>query len=268
MNPRQRRGVLLMILAALGAVFVFITVVGYVGRIQADADAAVGEMATVLQVQSNVEAFQPVTITSVRQARIPRKWVTGAFVTNPADLQGKVAASGIPSGAYLQQGMLVDAPTLRPGQREIAIMIDAETGVAGKVINGSIVDVYASFDSTQSGQRVTPACAVRILNRVQVINVGQVQSVQPDGTAQSGQRNGGGSGGAGTGAPGSNSALPVTFALNTSDALKLTYAESFARKVRLALVGGTEDAQPPFNRLCETPQAEQQGNRPQQGVRQ
>ncbi|GAA2421266.1 Flp pilus assembly protein CpaB [Actinomadura vinacea] len=245
MNPRQRRGVLLMILAAVGAVFVFITVIGYVGKVQADADAAVGEMTTVLQVQSNVEAFQPVTASAVKQTRIPKKWSTNAFVTNLADLQGKVAAGGIPSGAYLQQGMLLDAPSLQPGQREIAIMIDAETGVAGKVINGSIVDVYASFDSTQSGRQVTSACAVRILNRVQVINVGQVQQTPETGGGQ--QQNA-------SNRPSSGAAVPVTFALNSDDALKLTYAESFARKVRLALVGGAQDAKPPFNRLCETPQ--------------
>ncbi|MQY03861.1 Flp pilus assembly protein CpaB [Actinomadura macrotermitis] len=244
MNPRQRRGVLLMILAALGAVFVFVTVVGYVGKVQADADAAVGEMTTILQVQSNVEAFQPVTAASVRQTQIPKKWANSAFVTNIADLQGKVAAGSIPAGAYLQQGMMLDAPSLRPGQREIAIMIDAETGVAGKVMNGSIVDVYASFESTQNGGRVTAACAVRILNRVQVINVGQVQAITPDGKQQPQ-----------TGRASSGSALPVTFALTSNDTLKLTYAESFARKVRLALVGGAQDAKPPFNRLCETPQA-------------
>ncbi|MBG6087213.1 Flp pilus assembly protein CpaB [Actinomadura viridis] len=236
-----------MILAAVGAVLVFITVVGYVGKVQADADAAVGEMTTVLQVQSNIEAFQPVSASAVRQTQIPKKWATNAFVTNIADLQGKVAAGSIPSGAYLQQGMLLDAPSLRPGQREIAILIDAETGVAGKVMNGSIVDVYASFDSTQNGRQVTSACAVRILNRVQVINVGQVQQTSDAG---GGQQQGGGSRQQTSGA-----AVPVTFALNSDDTLKLTYAESFARKVRLALVGGAQDAKPPFNRLCETPQA-------------
>jgi pilus assembly protein CpaB len=239
-----------MILATVGAVFVFITVVGYVGKVQADADAAVGEMTTVLQVQSKVEAFQPVTASSVKQTQIPKKWATGAFVTSIADLQGKVAASGIPVGAYLQQGMLLEAPSLQPGQREIAIMIDAETGVAGKVMNGSIVDVYASFESTQNGQRTTAACAVRILNRVQVINVGQVQQT----TETGGQKQEGGR-------PNTGAAVPVTFALSSDETLKLTYAESFSRQVRLALVGGAQDTKPPFNQLCETPQAGKQANR-------
>ncbi|WP_019634362.1 Flp pilus assembly protein CpaB [Actinomadura atramentaria] len=241
MNPRQRRGVLLMAAAAAGAVLVFVTVLGYVGRVRSDADAAVGQMTTVLQAGADVAAFDPVTSAPLRQVRIPKKWSTGAFVTNVAELQGKVAAGAIPAGAYLQRGMFLDEPSLRPGQREIAIMIDAETGVAGKVRNGSIVDVYASFDSTQNGDRTTSACAVRVLNRVQVINAGEVQQ---------GSRGDGKSA-----AQGASEVMPVTFALNSDDVLKLTYAESFARKVRLALVGGSQDAKPPFNKLCETPQA-------------
>jgi pilus assembly protein CpaB len=249
MNPRQRRGVLLMILAALGAVFVFITVLGYVGKVQADADAAVGDMTTVLQVQSPIEAFQPISAAQMKQTQVPKKWSTAAFITNIADLQGKVAAGSIPQGAYLQQGMLLDAPQLSPGQREIAIMIDAETGVAGKVMNGSIVDVYATFDSTQNGREVTAACAVRVLNRVQVINVGRVQAGTREGSGAGGQDD------EPRQTSASGSVLPVTFALDSDQTLKLTYAESFANKVRLALVGGAQDAQPPFNRLCETPQA-------------
>lgn len=247
MNPRQRRGVLLMILAAVCAVFVFVAVAGYVGKVQADADAAVGQMTDVLQVQTNVEAFQPITAAMVKQVQIPRKWATDAFITSVTQLQGKVAAGAVPSGAYVEQGMLIDAPQLRTGQREIAIMIDAETGVAGKVTDGSIVDVYASFDSTQNGRQSTAACAVRILDRVQVINVGQVQQ-----TTDAKRQGGSGSGSGG----GSGAAIPVTFALGTQDALKLTYAESFARKVRLALVGGVRDPVAPGNRLCETPQAD------------
>ncbi|TDC80842.1 Flp pilus assembly protein CpaB [Actinomadura sp. 7K507] len=248
MNPRQRRGVLLMITSAIGAVCVFVLVIGYVQNVQADADAAVGEMTTVLQVQSDVEAFQPIAAASVRETEIPKKWATGAFITQLADLQNKVAAGRIPRGAYLQQGMLQDRPALSPGQREIAVMIDSETGVAGKVVNGSIVDVYSTFESI-SGSREGP-CAVRILDRVQVINVGperQVTDTRGNQPPEAG--GGGGSGGVTSGA------LPVTFALSADETLRLTYAESFSRKLRLALVGGQEDTKPPANRLCNTPAA-------------
>ncbi|WP_067830966.1 Flp pilus assembly protein CpaB [Actinomadura kijaniata] len=229
-----------MVVAALGAVFVFVSVIGYVGRVQADANAAVGEMTTVLQIQTDVEAFQPIAAAAVREVQIPKKWATNAFVTQLADLQNKVAAGRIPTGAYLQQGMLQDRPALRPGQREIAVMIDAETGVAGKVVNGSIVDVYSTFESV-AGSRSGP-CAVRILSRVQVINVGPERQVTNDRAQQQ-------SGGGGV----TSGALPVTFALTGDETLRLTYAEAFSRKLRLALVGGQQDPRPPANQLCQTP---------------
>lgn len=228
-----------MLVASLGAIFVFITVLGYVGNVRTQARAEVGEMTTALQLQTPVDAFTPVTAAALKEVQIPRRWATAAFVRSVAELQGKVAAADLTAGAYLQQGMVVTAPTLTPGQREIAIMIDAETGVAGKVQPGSIVDVYSSFDSTTNGRTRTSACAVRILDRVQVIDVGQLRQERANGQQQSAVA----------------SVVPVTFALDSDETLRLTYAESFARKVRLALVGGSRDARKPFNRLCETPEA-------------
>ena len=237
MNPRQRRGVMLMILAGLGAIVIFIMIIGYVGNVQSQADARVGEMTNVLQLQADLDPYQPVTPDTVKTVQIPKRWVTGAFIQDLGGLQGKVAATKLPAGAYLQQGMVVDAPALKPGQREIAIMIDAETGVAGKVLPGSVVDVYSSFDATQAnGAAGTGPCAIRILNRVQVINVGQLR-------ASTDKQSGGGS------------VVPVTFALDPDETLRLTYAESFAKKVRLALVGGSQDPAAPTNRLCQTPSA-------------
>lgn len=227
-----------MVVASLGAIFVFITVLGYVGNVRTQARAEVGEMTTALQLQSPVDAFTPITAAALKEVQIPRRWATDAFVRSVAELQGKVAAADLSAGAYLQQGMVVSAPTLTPGQREIAIMIDAETGVAGKVQPGSIVDVYSSFDSTTNGRTRTAACAVRILDRVQVIDVGQLRQERGNGQQQA-----------------VSSVVPVTFALDSDETLRLTYAESFARKVRLALVGGSRDARKPFNRLCETPEA-------------
>ncbi|RAY14411.1 Flp pilus assembly protein CpaB [Actinomadura craniellae] len=236
MNPRQRRGVLLMILAGLGAIVVFVMVLGYVGNVRAEAQAEVGEYTRVLQLQSRVEAYQPINAASVREVQIPKRWTTDAFVRSVAELQGKVASGPLPPGAYLQHGMVIEAPILKPGQREIAIMIDAETGVAGKVMPGSIVDVYSTFDAVPNSRNA--ACAVRILSRVQVIDVGQ-QRASGDGKQ-----------------PGtSGQVVPVTFALDAGQVLDLTYAESFSRKLRLALVGGTADLRTPPSQQCRVPTA-------------
>ncbi|MDL4772217.1 MULTISPECIES: Flp pilus assembly protein CpaB [Thermomonosporaceae] len=229
MNPRQRRGVLLMTVAVVGAAAVFVMVLGYVNQVRSE----VGRMTGVLQLQSEVEPFQPIQDGMLRRVQVPEKYLPATFIADPAEIQGKVAASVLPKGAYLQQGMLSDAPDLKPGQREIAITIDAETGVAGKVYPGAIVDVYATFSGGNSA-----SCAVRVLNRVQIIDVGQLR------TEQGKEAGGGGA-----------TVVPVTFALDPDATLSLTYAESFAGKVRLALVGGQSDAKPPTNQLCKTPKA-------------
>ena len=218
MNPRQRRGAILLILAAVGAIVVFVSVVGYVGSVRAE----VRDKIAVLQLTKPVPAYTQVDESSVKRVQVSAQGMPKeALVTDLQDLAGKVAATDVPPGAILERGMFVNAPTLQPGQREIAIMIDAETGVAGKVQPGMLVDIYASFQQ-QNGQ-TQKSCAVRVISRARVINVGQLQS-------QRGQN------------PNDISeVVPVTFALTAQDSLKLTYAESFAAKVRLALIGGSGD---------------------------
>ena len=53
MNPRQRRGVFLMVLAALSAILVFIGVSSYVANV----NSKVGPMVTVYRVTKDLPAF-------------------------------------------------------------------------------------------------------------------------------------------------------------------------------------------------------------------
>ena len=41
--------------------------------------------------------------------------------------------------------MLVTPPEINQGEREVAILVDAATGVAGKIAPGRQVDVIASY---------------------------------------------------------------------------------------------------------------------------
>lgn len=231
MNPRQRRGVLLMILAALGAVAVFVVVLSYVGQVRAQ----VGNMRPVLQLTRDVPANTAITGDMVKQVQAPQKWTPDTMVTTHADLQGMVAATDLPQGAYMQEGMLVPSPALQQDQREIAIMIDAETGVAGKVDPGSVVDIYAAFPGNQDDS----SCAVRVLSSVRVINVGEL-TTEEDASNSAEQ----------------NDVVPVTFALSARQSLELTYAESFAETVRLARIGGVgSDTPPEVGRICDVPRA-------------
>jgi pilus assembly protein CpaB len=234
MNPRQRRGAVLLIFAAIGAIVVFVSVVGYVGSVRAE----VRDKISVLQLTQPVAAYAQVDESDVKRIQVTANGMPrDALLTDLQDLTGKVAATDVPAGALLEKGMFVNAPTLQPGQREIAIMIDAETGVAGKVQPGMLVDIYGSFQQ-QNGTN-QKSCAVRVISSARVINVGQLRR-------ESGGQN-----------PNDvTQVVPVTFALSVADSLKLTYAESFASKVRLALIGGQGDEQlkrmPP---VCATPTA-------------
>lgn len=229
MNPRQRRGAALMIIAGAGAVIVFIAIVGYVGSVRAQ----VGQMTDALRLSRPVRAYEPVDTPGLfTRVQIPVKWATKSMITDPSQLQGKVAAADLAEGSYADQGMVVQAPVLQPGQREIAILIDAETGVAGKLQPGMSVDIFATF--TQQDQGGQKACAMRIISQAKVLQVGQAQQQKSNSGADVGQ------------------AVPITFALSTPDSLKLTYAESFATKVRLALIGSQGDpVRTPLDPVCQ-----------------
>ncbi|WP_067476956.1 Flp pilus assembly protein CpaB [Actinomadura hibisca] len=231
MNPRQRRGVLLMILAALGAVVVFSSVLGYVGSVRAE----VGVKTEVLRLKQSVPAFTRVTEDNLERIWVPKKWSPTTMIVDVNQLEGKVAASDLPGGAYLQVGMLAPGPSLQPGQREIAILIDAETGVAGRVRKGMSVDIYATYQK-QQGQ-AQQSCAARIVKSALVTQIGQVTNIREEKNSTV-----------------TSEALPITFALSAVDSLRLTREESFANKIRLALIGGSGQTPdgvklPPF---CDT----------------
>jgi pilus assembly protein CpaB len=113
--------------------------------------------------------------------------------------------------------MIVKRPALKPGEQEIAIMIDAATGVAGKITPGSTVNIIATFTGQREGD---PAMSKIIVANAQVIDVGRLTALEPKGDGQRG----------------ASEAVPITFALDTKDTQRVAYAESFAQHVRLALV--------------------------------
>jgi len=221
-----------MILASIGAFAVFFAVLGYVSSVRAQ----VGDFRTVLQLKQDVQANASVTKSMVEEQQVPKKWLGGSFISDPAELDGKVAVKNLSKGSYLNDGMVIDAPKLAAGQREIAILVDAETGVAGKVKPNSRVDIYATFRSTGGNQE---PCAVRILANAQVVDVGKLRTEKKSGEGQSEVQ--------------LNQVVPITFALSPAESLTLTNAESFATKVRLALVGPGNASVLPGERVCGVP---------------
>lgn len=213
MNARQRRGLFLLLVATLGAAVIFVGVLQYVAGVSDQ----VGDKVTAYEVTRRVVAYTPLTADDVRPVRMPERWLPRAAVRSFDPTRGLVASTDLDEGALLQNTMLTNPPELLPGQRELAILIDAETGVAGKVQRGALVDIYATFGAEEG----TVNQARIIVTNALVLDIGQLESVEnskDNGTFSREQ------------------VVPVTFALDVADSLALSYAESFATTVRLALV--------------------------------
>ena len=133
------------------------------------------------------------------------------------DLKGKVAAATLNKGAVLQTSMLQDPPQLTEGYREVSIMIDAETGVAGKVTPGSRVDIVSTVEDPNTKAQKSEI----IIQNALITEVGVTTKVQDK------DENGNFSE--------EKDSVPVTFSLTPEQSLKLAYAESFSKKVRLLL---------------------------------
>lgn len=213
MNPRQRRGLLLIGIALVGAVAVFLAVSGYVS----DVRTQVEPLAQALVLNEDVEPYQPIG-DRVQTITVPERWLPEGVLQSAAELGDLVSTVPLPSGTMLQDGMLVQPPRLEEGQRELAILVDAETGVGGKIAPNTAVDIYATFDS--EGQGGAPPEASIVVENAKIIDVGvQTTTTQPTQA----------------GAFEEEEVVPVTFALSVDESLRLTYIESFSTSVRLAL---------------------------------
>jgi pilus assembly protein CpaB len=222
MNPRQRRAVLLLTLAVAGLLGVFVLVANYVS----DVETEVGDKIVVLELSKPAKANQAIGDDMVTERTIPKRWAPAGALGDRAALVGYVAASDIPAKSILQEGMLVGPPEIGAGEREIAILVDAATGVAGKISQGSKVDVIASYDGVpadpENGIKSRPPRSIVIVPGAKVIDVGTPRQ-KPANNAQDAQQQAG-------------SVVPVTFALSKKQELRVAHAQVFAADVRLALL--------------------------------
>jgi pilus assembly protein CpaB len=207
MNPRQRRGVMLMVLSALAAVLVFVGVSTYVSSVSSQ----VGPMVTVYKVTKDLPAFTTLSAENTEPVQVPQRWAADNTVLKSADIDGRVTATPMTAGATVSLDGLVPPSDLNPDEREVAVNVDAVTGLAGRVRPGDRVDVFAVFTDVPG----LPKQATQLVQNVRVVSVaGQLQVQSPD--ARSLQN-----------------VIPVTLALTSDQALSVTYASQIAAQVRL-----------------------------------
>jgi pilus assembly protein CpaB len=213
-NPRQRRGLLLIAVAALGLVVVFVLVAGYVSDVRREVEPKTRLVALAKPVEEN----QAITDEMVKWVEMPERWAPPTALRDVGQLVGLVAGTDLEPNTLLQRDMLVAPPQLAPGERELAILVDAETGVAGKIGPDSVVDVIATYPGND---RKAPESRVVVPN-ARVIEVGQPRLKGGRGVQEQ--------------AADPGEVVPVTFALTPEQALVVSYAESNATEVRLALL--------------------------------
>jgi pilus assembly protein CpaB len=216
LGPRQRRGVLLMGLGlALGGV-VFVAVATYVGNVQRQ----VGATTTVYRAARAITPYQPLTADDVEPVTMPERWTASGTRLTLRQLEGRRVGFQVQPGTVISKDMLLERSAVSATEREITIDVDPVTGIGGAVDPGDLVDVYAVF-----GEVAGLAKQVRVLVRdARVVSIGGERSVR-NSSARGGVRQ--------------DDVLPVTLALETADALSVTYAGAFATEVRL--VGLPED---------------------------
>ncbi|MFJ8006516.1 Flp pilus assembly protein CpaB [Streptomyces fagopyri] len=221
MNSRQRRGVILLVLSVLCALGAFAGVLSVIR----DVNSKVGPEVSAYRLKDDIAPYKELSADQFQKISMPERWLSSTAVTDLSRIRGKIAVTQLEKGSLLQSDMIVDRPALEAGQQEIAIMIDAATGVAGKIDPGARVNIYATFKAENDKQKDQSKV---IVANARVIDVGKLTALDPGQSSAERSRT-------------ATQAVPITFALDTADAQRVAYAESFATHVRLALVAGGSD---------------------------
>lgn len=211
MNARQRRGTLYVSFSVILAAAVFIAVVGYVGSV----NRQVGPKVTVYRASVAIDPYQPLSNRNLESVRIPRLWASATSLVRLDELVGRRVGFRLEKGTTVTSDMLVPPSDLSPTERELAIDVDAVTGLAGRVLPGDLVDIYAVFGEVPGLPK-----QVRVLVRsARVVTVGgeQTRREADDLSRTASER----------------VTLPVTLALEPNDALAVVFASAFAEEVRL-----------------------------------
>ncbi|MBF0689511.1 MAG: Flp pilus assembly protein CpaB [Cellulomonas sp.] len=208
MNPRQRRGVLFILLSVVFAVVVFFVIASYVGNVASQ----VGAVRTVYRLAEDTPAFAELQEGDLVADEVPARWLAPSAEVALDELVGRRIATNLLAGTMVSSDLLVPPSDLSTTEREIAIAVNQVTGVADRVRPGDRVDIYAVFADVPG-----LAKQVRVLVRdVRVVSVRGSQVVLDE-----------------TAASGTQAVVPVTLALEPNDALAVTYAAAFAQEVRL-----------------------------------
>lgn len=196
-----------MVLSGIAAAVVFIGVSSYVGSV----NSKVGPMVTIYQVTKDLPAFTTLSNQNTEPVQVPQRWAAANTQLQAQAIDGREIAVPLTAGSPVSSDDLVPPSDLDPDEREVAVNVNAVTGLVGRIKPGDRVDVYAVFADVPG----LPEQARILVENVRVISIEGRQTI-PSADTDSTQ-----------------DVIPVTLALKPDDALAVTYANSFAKEVRL-----------------------------------
>lgn len=209
MNPRQRRGLIYLLIAVVVAIATFLTVTRYVASV----NSQVGSRVTVYRAKTAISPYTPLSDSVLEPVEVPRRWTSDSSMVSLSSLRGRRIGFRVEAGTVITRDMLIAPSDLNPDEREIAINVNSVTGVAGRVKPGDRVDIYAVFADVPGLPK-----SVRVLTRnTRVVSIAGKMNI---------------SGQSGNGVT-ETEVIPVTLALTPNDATAVTYAAAFAKEVRL-----------------------------------
>ena len=209
MNPRQRRGALFMLLAVIIGLGVFLSVTSYVSSVESQ----VGSRTTVYRASTAIDPYTPLDLSNLEPVEVPERWSAPTTRLQIRELEQQRIGFKVEAGTVISSDMLLAPSALNPDEREIAINVNPVTGLGGRVVPGSRVDVYAVFADVNG----LPKQVQVLVRNVRVISIGGKQKISQN------DENG----------IASSDVVPVTLALIPNRALAVTYANAFAEEVRL-----------------------------------
>jgi len=190
----------------IGAAAVFAALSSYTASVA----RRLGPTRPVLTLARDIPAFQQLTPADLVAKEIPRMYTSTAELDSFRDIAGRVPAIRLEAGAPLQDGVLVELPGARSGEREMTVEVGVQDSVAAALAPLDRVDIVAAYRSQGS----QPARAALTVSGARVLRVTPMPK-----------------------APGvaGDSRLAVTFALTPKQVQAVALAQTVAAGLRLAL---------------------------------
>lgn len=148
MSPRQRRGLLILAMAVLGAVATFAAVLSYTQTVSQQ----LGPRRPVVVLVRQVSQYQPIDAGSLDVRLIPTVFAPPGALSSVQEVAGRVSPLPLPAGTFLQNSTLMTLPSLQFGQRAVTVQADPEMSVGQTISVNDVVDVVAAY---RDGTKVT-----------------------------------------------------------------------------------------------------------------